>query len=418
MQQEFVISSLGVVSPSGIGKEAFWKSLENGISAISNIESFSTDKFSVKLGGEIKNFDPKVFLGQKGLRNLDRSSLFLMTAAHLALSDARLEITESNTDDIGVVTGTTFPHLWSMIEFDREVLKEGLDFSNPALFPSTVLNAASSQVSIRFNIQGFNASLTTGYTSGLEALKYSLMALETGKAKTVLCGAVESLALSLFFGFYKLNYMAGINGQALSCPFDKRRNGPLLSEAAAVFSVERAEEAKMRQADILAKIRSVVCYFDGFKIAKIHPEGEGLEKAIVKALDEAGVATNDIDYISSCANSSLEVDKTEVKVLKKIFGDSLSKIPVSSIKSMVGETLSASAALQIASCVGVMKTDIIPPTINYKGKDPECDIDCVPNKAQKKDVKLALVVSFGPGGYNSACVLERYDVRHQPSAIS
>jgi len=409
MQQEFVISSLGVVSPSGVGKEAFWKSLENGVSAISKIESFSTDKFPVNCAGEVKNFDPKVFLGQKGLRNLDRSALFLMTAAKLALDDAKLTITESNTDDIGVSTGTTFPHLWSMIEFDREVFKEGLDFSNPALFPSTVLNAASSQVSIRFNIQGFNASVSTGYTSGLEALKYSLVMLETGKAKTILCGAVESLALSLFFGFYKLGYMAGINGEMVSCPFDKRRNGPLLSEAAAVFSVEHADTAKMREAQILAKIKSVSCYFDGFKIAKIHPEGEGLEKAIVKALDEAGVATSDIDYISSCANSSLEVDRTEVKVLQKIFGNSLSKIPVSSIKSMIGETLSASSALQIASCVGAMKNGIIPPTINYKEKDPECDIDCVPNKAQKKDVKLALVVSFGPGGYNSACVLERYD---------
>ncbi|MDD4955652.1 MAG: beta-ketoacyl synthase N-terminal-like domain-containing protein, partial [Candidatus Omnitrophica bacterium] len=141
MRQEFVISSLGVVSPSGIGKEAFWKSLEEGHSAISKIESFPTDKFSVNCAGEIKNFDPKVFLGQKGLRNLDRSSLFLMTAAKLAMDDAKLAITEANTDEIGVVTGTTYPHLWSMIEFDREVLKEGLDFSNPALFPSTVLNA-------------------------------------------------------------------------------------------------------------------------------------------------------------------------------------------------------------------------------------------------------------------------------------
>lgn len=408
MKQEFVISSLGVVSPNGIGKEAFWKSLENGVSGISKIESFPTDKFSVSLAGEIKNFDPKVFLGPKGLRNLDRSALFLMTAAKFALTDAKLEITESNTDDIGVSTGTTYPHLWSMIEFDREVLKEGLDFSNPALFPSTVLNAASSQVSIRFNIQGFNASVSTGYTSGLQALKYSLMMLETGKAKTVLCGAVETLAISLFFGFYKLGYMAGINGQTISCPFDKRRNGPLLSEAAAVFSVESVESAKMRQAEILAKIRSVSCYFDGFKIAKIDPEGEGLEKAILKALDEAGVATGDIDYISSCANSSLEVDRAEVKVLQKVFGSNLSKIPISSIKSMLGETLSASSVLQIASCVGAMKNGIIPPTINYKEKDPECDIDCVPNKAQKKDVKLALVVSFGPGGYNSACVLERY----------
>lgn len=408
-RQEFCISALGIIAPNGTSKEAFWASLERGVSSILPIESFPTDKFSINLGGEIKNFDPKALLGPKGLRNLDRSSLFLMAAAKTAIDEANLEITDANTDDIGVATGTTFPHLWSMIEFDREVWEEGLEFSNPALFPSTVLNAASSQVSIRFNIQGFNTSVSTGYTSGLQALKYSLMALETGKAKTVLCGAVESLTRSLFFGFYKLGYMSGINGEAIVCPFDKRRNGPLFSEAAAVSCVEAVESAKERGADILAKVKSVNCYFDGFKMAKIHPEGEGLEQAILKALDEAGVSTGDIDYISSCANSSQDLDAIETKVLKRVFGGNLSKIPVSSIKSMVGETLSASGALQIASCIGAMKNGVIPPTINYKESDSECDIDCVANQARKKDVKLALIVSFGPGGYNSACVLEKPD---------
>jgi 3-oxoacyl-[acyl-carrier-protein] synthase II len=331
-----------------------------------------------------------------------------MSAAKEVLEDAKLEITDANTDEIGVATGTTFPHLWSMIEFDREVLTEGLDFSNPALFPSTVLNAASSQVSIRFNIQGFNTSVSTGYTSGLQALKYSLRALENQKANIVLCGAVESLALSLYFGFYKLGYMAGITGDALSCPFDKRRNGPLISEAAAMFCIESIDDAKLRQVNILAKVRSVNCFFDGYRIGKIDPQGEGLEKAIVNALEEAGIYTQDIDYISSCANSSPELDRIEAKVLKRVFGKNLSKTPASSIKSMLGETLSASAALQIASSIGAMQTGFLPPTINYREKDPECDIDCVANKAQEKEVKLALVVSFGPGGYNSACVLENY----------
>ncbi|MFA5271202.1 MAG: beta-ketoacyl-[acyl-carrier-protein] synthase family protein [Candidatus Omnitrophota bacterium] len=411
VNQEFVISAIGIVAPGAIGKEAFWNSLENGASAISKVESFSTDKFSVNLAGEIKNFDPKVYLGQKGLRNLDRSSLFLMTAAKFALDEAKLEITEENTDDIGVSTGTTFPHLSSMIQFDREVINDGLEFSNPALFPSTVLNAASSQVSIRFNIQGYNASVSTGFTSSLQALKYALESLNTSKAKIVLCGAVESLTLSLYFGFYKLGYIAGVKGEALSCPFDRRRNGPVLAEAAAMFCVEEEKSANARNAQIFAKIKSVSCYFDGFRIGKIHPEGEGLEKAIKKALDEAGVAPSEIDYISSCANSSQDLDSIEVKVLKNIFGDKLSKIPISSIKSMLGETLSASGALQIASCIGAMQRGVIPPTINYKEKDPECDIDCVPNHAQKKDVKIALVVSFGPGGYNSACILEKVESR-------
>jgi 3-oxoacyl-[acyl-carrier-protein] synthase II len=295
-----------------------------------------------------------------------------------------------------------------MIEFDREVLTEGLDFSNPALFPSTVLNAASSQVSIRFNIQGFNSTISTGYTASLEALNYALSALATNKAKTVLVGGVEALNLSLFFGFHKLGYMAGLKGELLSCPFDKRRNGPLLGEAAAMLCVEESERAEQRGAPIFAKIRSVANYFDAFKIGKVHPQGLGLEKAVRKALEQAKIEPTGIDYISSCANSSVDLDKIEVSVLKRVFGVNLARIPVSSIKSMIGETISASGVLQILSCIGAMVKGLIPPTINYKEKDPDCDIDCVPNKAQDKDVKLALVVSSGPGGYNSACILERY----------
>ncbi|MDP2923605.1 MAG: beta-ketoacyl-[acyl-carrier-protein] synthase family protein [Candidatus Omnitrophota bacterium] len=409
---DFVITGLGVVAPNGIGKEAFWQSLAAGTNAISKIEAFPTDRFSVNFAAEVKGFDPKTILGLKGLRNLDNSTLFLMSAAKQAIDEAKLEINEANTDDFGVCTGTTFPHLWSMIEFDREVLQEGLDFSNPALFPSTVLNAASSQVSIRFNIQGFNSTVSTGYTSSLEALRYSLIALETNKAKTVLVGGVETLNNLLFFGFHKLGYMAGLKGIALSCPFDKRRNGPLLGEAAAMFTLETETHAKQRGVPILARVKSAASYFDAFKIGRIHPEGLGLEKAIRKALTEAKLEPKDIDYISSCANSSQDLDKIEVSVLKKIFRQNLAKIPISSIKSMIGETVSASGVLQIASCLGAMAQGIIPPTINYQEKDPDCDMDCVPNKAQKKDIKFALVTSFGPGGYNSACILEKYTDDH------
>lgn len=408
-QMEAVITGIGVIAPNGIGKEKFWDALEQGSSAISQITSFDAGKFPVTLAAEIKDFCPEKILIGKSLRNLDRNALFLSAATKFAIDDAGIEISESNTDKIGLSTGTTFSHLWPVMEFDREVFKEGINFASPALFPSTVVNAASSQAAIFFNIQGFNATVSTGYTSGLEALKYSLGAINSGKAQIVFCGAVDALNFSLFFGLYKLGYMAGLKGPALSCPFDKRRNGPLLGEAAISLSIEDKQSAKARKANIFARVRSVASYFDAFQMGKVHPQGEGLEKAIKIALDESGVSPKDIDYISSSANSSEELDKIEVKVLKKIFGKSLEKIPVSSIKSMLGETFSTASALQIASCIGVMKRGVIPPTINYAQPDPECEIDCVPNQARKKKVKLALVTSFGPGGYNSACVLENLE---------
>jgi 3-oxoacyl-[acyl-carrier-protein] synthase II len=180
-----------------------------------------------------------------------------------------------------------------------------------------------------------------------------------------------------------------------------------------MFCLETSSRARERNAPIFAKVKSVASYFDAFKIGKIHPQGLGLEKAVRKVLAESNLEPKDIDYISSCANSSLEMDRIEVSVLKKVFGQNLAKIPISSIKSMLGETVSASGILQIISCIGAMQKGIIPPTINYKEKDPDCDIDCVPNKAQHKETKYALVTSFGPGGYNSACILEKYTDDHR-----
>ncbi len=402
-----VITGVGVVSPLGIGKEEFWKSQLEGKDSISRISLFSTDRFSVHVGGEVKNFDPKLYLGQRGLRNLDRSALFILVAAKQAIEDSGLVINEETTDEVGVVTGTTLSHFWSVVEFDREVFEEGIDYASPAFFPSTVINAVSSLVSIRFNIQGFNTTVSTGYTSSLEALKYGITALSREMAKTVLVGGVETITFSIFFGFNKLEYMAGIKGVPLSCPFDRRHNGPLMGEAAVVLSLEDEKEAKGRGVLPIGRVRGVASYFDGVKIGKVNPKGYGLEQAIRRAIDEAGVGLEDIDYVSCCANSSVEMDRIEVKILRKIFGKRIKKIPVSSIKSMLGETFSASAALQILSSLGAMREGKVPPTINYREKDPECDIDCVPNRAQKKDVRVVLITSFGPGGYNSACVLEK-----------
>ncbi|MDD5195650.1 MAG: beta-ketoacyl-[acyl-carrier-protein] synthase family protein [Candidatus Omnitrophica bacterium] len=404
-----VITGIGVVAPSGIGKENFWQALKEGKDCATQITSFDTSKFSVNRAAEIQNFSIQEHLGPvKGLRNIDRTTQILLVAAKQAIDESGIIINDSNTDSIAVSTGTTFSHLWSIIEFDTEVLRDGLEFSNPALFPSTVLNAASSQISIRFNIQGFNATISTGYTSGLDALKYAIDAIESGRAETVFSTGVDALTSSLFFGFHHLGYMAGLGSVPVSCPFDKRRNGPLLGEAAVAFCVEDEKKAKARGANIIARICSVTPYFDAFRMGKVHPQGEGIEKSIRSALDSAGIGPSEIDYISSCANSSQSLDSIEVKVLKNVFGQQLKNIPVSSIKSMLGETFSAASVLQIASCVGAMKKGFVPPTINYQEADPQCDIDCVPNVSRKKTVKRALVISSGPGGYNSAAVLENY----------
>ena len=403
-----VITGIGAVSPFGIGKEILWQKLEEGASAIKEISSFDTSPFSVKVAAELKDFNPTSFLGKKGLRNLDRSSLFLLVAAKLALEERGLEINENNTDKIGVATATTFSHFWPIVEFDKEVFKEGLDFASPALFPLTVISAPSSAVSIRYNIQGFNTTLSSGFPSAIDALNYSFVALATDKAEMVLTCAVETLNFYLFFGLHKLKYMAGINGPLINCPYDRRRNGPVLGEGAVVLIVEDEKRTKKEKAKIYAKINGIGLYFDGFHIGKIHPQGRGLEKAIKKALEEAEISLKDIDCIFSCANSSYDLDRIEIKVLKKIFGKNLNKIPITSIKSMIGENFSVSAGLQIVAGIGALLRGIIPPIINYKEKDPDCYTDSFVKKPLRKDIKRILITSFGPGGYNGACILEKY----------
>jgi len=408
-KKRIVITGIGVIAPNGIGKEQFWTALKEGRSGIKPISRFDTSEFKCKLGGEVSNFNPTFFLGSKGLKSLDRSARLLCSAAKLAIEDAKLTINYKNTDDIGVCTGTTFSYLWNFSEFEKGVIKDGPLFSDAALFPGTVVNAASSQVSIRFNIQGFNTTISTGYTSSLDALKYAVDFIRLGRIKAVLVGGVESLSLVNFIGFYRLGFFAGIKGEELSCPFDKRRNGIILSEGAAVIAIEDEEYAKKRKANIYAEIKGVGNYFDAYKMGKYNPEAFGLRESMKKAVRDSELRITDIDYICASANSVPEQDRLETKAIKDVFGRSAYNTPVSSIKSMIGEPFSAGGLFQIAASVGSIANNFIPPTINYKVKDNDCDLDYVANKSRIARLNSVLINNFGPGGSNASLIISRYN---------
>ena len=401
-----VITGLGVVSSIGIGKEEFFKGLEESRSGLRETKFLDEPDIKSKKSFSIQGFDPSQYLGPRGLRNLDRTTLLLLVASKLAIEDARLEINEQNTDSIGVVTGTTLGSVWSFTEFEREILTEGIDFANPALFPNIVINIPSSYISIRFNIRGFNTTISTGFPSFFDALRYGLDFLHMGRAEVILVGCVESLSWQIFLGFYKLGYLAGIRGEEICCPFDRRRNGVILGEGAVVVALEDKSHALERGAGILGEILSCTSYFDAFRLGKIHPQAEGLREAIKEAIQDSGLSLQDFDYISSCANSTQDLDRIEYSGLRQVWGKNLKKVPVSSVKSSLGETFSASGGFQIASCLAAINRGFVPPTLNYREKDPQIDIDCVPNKSQKKKVRHTLISCFGPGGFNSACVLK------------
>jgi len=407
MNKQVVITGVGVIAPNGIGKDEFWQALKGGRSGIKKITVFDPGLFKARLGGEVVNFEAETFLGAKGLRNVDRSTRFLCSAAKLALEDARLEITPENTDEIGVVTATTISVIWNISEFSKEAAVEGPHFVNPAGFPGTTINAPSSQVSIRFNIKGFNATISTGYTASLDCLRYALDFIKSGKAKAVLVAGVEALSFQNFVGFYNLGFLAGINAEEISCPFDKRRNGIILGEGACVLVAEDEEYAKKRNAKIYAKISSVENIFDAYRSGKYQPKADGLTRVISRALKNSH--TGPIDYISAAANSVQQQDKLETMAIKEDFQELAAKIPISSIKSMIGETLSVAGLFQIASSIGAMMNGFIPPTINYKEPDPACDLEYVPNESRQAMVRNVLINNFGPGGNNAAAIISKYE---------
>lgn len=410
MNKNVVITGIGVISPIGIGRDTYWEALFSGKTGFSTISLFDTTSFDVRIGGEITDFDPVSFLGKKGLRTLDRSTRLLNSAAKLALDDANHQITDTNTNYTGVSIGTTFGSLHSISQFDREGLIEGPKYVNPSHFPNTVINSPASQVSIRYKIKGFNTTISTGFCASLDAVSYASDFIRLKRADMVLAGGVEELCEETFWGFYKLGCLSGREGSDTICrPFDARRNGTVLAEGAAVLVLEDEEHALMRGADILARVSGYGNSFDPEARMDFGHQGRGLKNAIKIALEDASFSPEDIDYISSCANSTKGLDRMETMVIKEVFGEHAYKIPVSSIKSMLGETFSASGALSLASTVGAIKKGIIPPTVNYKEKDVECDLDYVPNKAIQKDINNVLVISSDPYGQNAAIVLSRYD---------
>jgi 3-oxoacyl-[acyl-carrier-protein] synthase II len=409
-RRRIVISGLGVIAPNGIGKEQFWDALKEGRSGIKPVRRFGTAALKCHMAGEIDSgFNPAEFLGSRGLRNLERTSRLLCSAAKMAIDDAGLTVTEDNTDDIGVCTATTLSNLWNFAEFDKEAIYDGPLFTNVALFPGTVMNAASSQVSIRLGIQGFNTTISTGYSSSIDALKYAMDFLRLRRIRTVLVGGVESLSLVNYSGFYRLGYCAGIRGDELSCPFDKRRNGIIVSEGAAVIVIEDEETALERGATIYAEINGIGNCFDPYKMGKYQPDARGLKQSMKEALRITDIGVSDIDYISASANSVYEQDRLETKAIKDVFGSYAYNIPVSSIKSMIGETFSAGGLFQIASSIGSMYRGFIPPTINYELRDSDCDLDYVANRSRITRINNVLVNNYGPGGSNAAFILSKWN---------
>lgn len=380
MSERICVTGIGVVSSIGVGKEEFLSSLKAGKSGIGEIKEFDTHFSRSKKGGIVRTFNPKEFIHPSKIRRLDRASQFAISAAKLALSDARFTVTKEKSPRVGVVLGSGFCGLSSSEEFHRsQVLKEYVDL-NPILFPNTVPNAPSSHVSIELGIQGVNSTLVQSFCTAEAAIAFACDQIQSGRADLILTGGVDELSEFLFRGFSELRLLATDRGQGeRSSPYDQQRNGIILGEGAGILVIETEGHAKARGARIYG-------YLLGWCIVGRSPvEEEAIDIARAIRLSMGEREDISIDFLSSAGNSSKGLDRVEAKGVKRAFGSMASQIPVSSIKSMVGEAI-AMGGLRMVANVLSMEGGFIPPTINYLFPDPDCDLPYVINQRLEKGV--------------------------------
>ncbi len=406
-KKRVVITGLGVVSPNGLGKEEFWRNCFAGVSGIKPITLFDTSKYRCHLAGEISNFDPAQYLGPKGLRNLDRTTLLAVVAAKLAIDDAHLEITDSSRNDIGVVLGSTMGSVHSISEFDRTALREGPRYVNPAHFPNVVINSPASQVAIRFCLRGLNSTISTGFSASLDAIGYAIDMLTLSRVRTLLVGGVEELCLETFLGFYKLGFLAtSQNGQPPPyAPFSPQRCGALLGEGSVFVVLELLENATTRGARISAELLGYGTQFHPASLYRYDPHAQGGIAAVRQALEDAGLTPEDIDTISASANSTKVGDAMELSAMTAVFGSRTPMIPLLAVKSLLGESFSAGGAFQLALAIGALAHQEAPAATARQNAHPETTQGGVAMALRESPISRALINAFGPTGVSSALVI-------------
>ncbi|MEM3036435.1 MAG: beta-ketoacyl-[acyl-carrier-protein] synthase family protein [Thermoplasmata archaeon] len=399
LKRRVVITGLGVVSSIGIGWRDFWKSLLEGKSGISPVEAFDTSAYFTHNGGEVKNFRPEEFIPREKLSFLNRTSQMAISASLLAINDANL-INEVKSYRTSVSFGTTLGDAQTIEPIDDRILIHTSISKN--LCYQIPTHSSPSNIARFLNLKNSIFMFSTACAAGNYAIAYGYDLIRLNKADIVIAGASDAMSRIEFTGFNQFNAVAPERCQ----PFDKNRKGMMLAEGCGVVVLETLDSAIKRNAYIYAEIIGYGLSCDAHHMTT--PTVEGIAACMRKAMKEANIGINDVDYICAHGTGTLMNDKNECAAIKEVFGPRYKEIPISSIKSMLGHTMGAASALEAIVCALVVKNDIIPPTINYETPDPECDIDCVPNKARERRVNIALNNSYAFGGNNACLVIKKY----------
>jgi 3-oxoacyl-[acyl-carrier-protein] synthase II len=404
MDKRIVITGVGVISPIGNQKDLFWNALISGTSGVSEVTSFDTSPFKVHKGCFVKNFNYDDYVSNGSSREIGKGSQFAIAAAKLAIEDSKVDLNNLDPERAGVSIGTTAGEIQILEKVNYIRHEKGADSVDPGLFLKHPCVNMPSSISIEFGFKGPSTIIPTACAAGNYAIGYACDLIKLGRADIMLAGGSDPFSKVAFVGFSRLNAIA----PDICQPFDKDRKGLLVGEGAGMLVLESLEGALARNANIYAEILGYGLSCDGYHITIPHPEGNGVTSAMEKALKSAKIKPEDVQYMSAHGTGTVANDKAETISIKKVFGEHAKNLAISSIKSMLGHTMGAASAIEAVACALAIKEGVVPPTINYETKDPECDLDFVPNVKREMQVDIAMNNAYAFGGNNSSLILKKY----------
>ncbi|HYY95991.1 MAG TPA: beta-ketoacyl-ACP synthase II [Pyrinomonadaceae bacterium] len=421
MKRRVVVTGLGLVTPCGHTVAETWSALMAGRSGVSYIEKFDTTKFSVKIAAEVKGFDPLKFVEKKEARKMGAFIHYAIAATDEAIYMSGLiergqKIADARGEEVAERTGTYISSgigdFWAIEREHEKLLNDGPHRVSPFFIPSAIVNLAAGQVSIRFGAKGPNSATATACSAGAHAIGDSFKIIQRGDADVMICGGAESAITPMSVaGFAAMRALSTRNDdpEHASRPFERDRDGFIIGEGAGIFILEELEFARARGARIYAEVVGYGMTGDAFHITMPDETASGAVRVMTKALNDAGIAPEEVGYINAHGTSTPYNDKFETLAIKKTFGEHAYRVAVSSTKSMTGHLLGAAGGIEAVFSVLAIQEGKLPPTINYVNPDPDCDLDYVPNEPREASVRYALSNSFGFGGTNAALLFKRYE---------
>jgi 3-oxoacyl-[acyl-carrier-protein] synthase II len=407
-----VITGLGVITPVGNDVETFWSNLKNGISGIERIQAFDTTDYDCRIGGEVRNFEPKDFFkNPKDARRTDRFTQLAMAAAKMAWTDSGVDAEKINRERFGVIVSSGIGGLKTLEDQHSVLLNKGPTRLSPFTIPMLISNMGSGMISMEFGLQGPNLCIVTACATSNNAIGESWRIIKFGDADIFLAGGSEASIIPVgvaAFASMKALSTRNDDPHKASRPWDRDRDGFVMGEGAGVVVVEELEHAKARGAKIYCELTGYGLTADAYHMTAPPPDGSGAARAMQIALDHAGINPDQVDYINAHATSTGLGDIAETKAIKTVFGDAARKISISSTKSMTGHLLGGAGAVEMAVCALAIRDSVIPPTTNLDNPDEGCDLDYTPNVAKEKKVRVAVNNSFGFGGHNATLVATEF----------